>query len=94
MPIVFSGWATSEEISNRIDRLRMQYAGNPLVKRIDHHIGVDWSDDPAVFIDVILSGNEIAPAELERLAEDIRVDLLRLARTDEVGLHSYLNFVN
>jgi len=85
--------ATSQEISNRIDRLRMQCTGNPLVKRIDHDIGVDWSDDPAVFIDVILPGNEIAAAELERLAEDIRVDLLRLVRTDEIGLHSYLNFV-
>jgi hypothetical protein len=63
MPIILSEWATSQEISNRIDRLRMQYAGNPLVKRIDHHIGVDWSDDPAVFIDVILPGNEIAAAE-------------------------------
>ena len=94
MPIILSEWATSQEISNRIDRLRMQYAGNPLVKRIDHHIGVDWSDDPAVFIDVILPGNEIAPAELERLAEDIRVDLLHLVRSDEIGLHSYLNFVN
>jgi hypothetical protein len=94
MPIVLNEWATSQEISNRIDRPRLQYARNPLVKRIDHHIGVDWSDDPAVFIDVILPGNEIAPAEMERLAKDIRVDLLRLVRTDEMGLHSYLNFVN
>ena len=93
MPIVLSEWATSQEISSRIDRLRTRYAGNPLVKRIDHHIGVDWSDDPAVFVKVILPG-DIAPAELQRLAEDIRVDLLRLVRTDEIGLHSYLNFVN
>ncbi len=93
MPIVLNEWATSQEISNRIDRLRTRYAGHPLVKRIDHHIGVDWSDDPAVFIKVILPG-DIAPAELQRLAEDIRVDLLRLVRTDEIGLHSYLNFVN
>jgi len=94
MPVVLSEWATSQEISRRIDRLRTRYADNPLVKRIDHHIGVDWSDDPAVFIDVILSGNQIPGAELERLAEGIRVDLLRLVGTDEIGLHSYLNFVN
>ena len=94
MPILVSELATSREISDRIDRLRAQVAGNPLVKRIDHHIGVDWSDDPAVFIDVILSGSEIAAAELQRLAEDIRVSLLRVVRTDEMGLHSYLNFVN
>ena len=94
MPIIVSEWATSQEISSRIDRLRTQYSGNPLVKRIDHHIGVDWSDDPAVFIDVVLPGNEIAAQALERLAVDIRVDLLRLVRSDEIGMHSYLNFVN
>ncbi len=93
MPVVLSESATSQEISNRIDLLRKRYADHPLVKRIDHHIGLDWSDDPAVFINVMLPGNEIAAVELERLAEDIRVDLLRLVRTDEIGLHSYLNFV-
>lgn len=94
MPVIFNESATSQEISDRIDRLRMQYAGNPLVMRIDYRIGADWSDDPAVFIDVILPGKEIAAAELQRLAKNIRVDLLRLVRTDEIGLHSYLNFVN
>ena len=94
MPVVLTEWTTSQDISNRIDRLRTQYQGNPLVKRIDHHIGVDWSDDPAVFINVTLPGKEIAAGEIERLAEDIRVDLLRLVRTDEIGLHSYLNFLN
>jgi hypothetical protein len=94
MPIIPEEWVSSREISNRIDRLQMQYAGNPLVKRIDYHIGFDWSDDPAVFIDVLLAGKEIAAAELQQLAENIRVDLLRLVRTDEIGLHSYLNFLN
>jgi hypothetical protein len=94
MPVVLSEWATSRKISDRIDRLRAQYAGNPLVKRIDRHIVADWSDDPEVFINVTLPREEIAAAELERLAEDIRVDLLRLVRTEEIGPHSYLNFVN
>jgi hypothetical protein len=47
-----------------------------------------------VFIDVTLAGKEIASSELQRLAQNIRVDLLRLVRTDEIGLHSYLNFTN
>ena len=94
MSVILNEWATGQEVSNRIDRLRMHYADNPLVKRIDHHIGVDWSDDPAVFINVVLPGNGIGAPELERLAEHMRVDLLRLVRTDEIGLHSYLNFVN
>lgn len=94
MAIVPKEWVSGEEISNRVNRLQMQYAGNPLVKRIDYRVGFDWSDDPAVFIDVMLAGKEIAAAELQQLAENIRVDLLRLVRTDEIGLHSYLNFVN
>jgi hypothetical protein len=64
------------------------------VKGIDYRIGFDWSDDPAVFIDVILAGKEIAASELQQLAENIRADLLRLVRTDEIGLHSYLSFVS
>jgi hypothetical protein len=94
MAIVPKEWISSEEISNRVNRLQLQYAGNPLIRRIDYHVGFDWSDDPAVFIDVMLAGKEIAAAELQQLAENIRVDLLRLVRTDEIGLHSYLNFVN
>ena len=94
MPIVPVGWVSNAEISNRIDRLQMQYSGNPLVKRIDYRIGADWSDDPAVFIDVTISRDEMTLAELLRLAESIRGDLLRLVRSDEIGLHSWLNFVN
>lgn len=94
MAIVPIELVSGQEISTRIHRLQMRYAGNPLVKGIDYRSGFDWSDDPAVFIDVILAGKEIAASELQRLAEDIRMDLLRLVRTDEIGLHSYLNFVN
>lgn len=94
MAIVPVEWVSSQEISNRVNRLQMRYAGNPLVKRIDYRVGFDWSDDPAVFIDVRLAGQEIAPAELQHLAEEIRADLLRLVRSDEIGLHSYLNFVS
>ena len=83
-----------QEISNRVHFLQMRYADNPLVKGISHRVGFDWSDDPAVFINVSLTGNQIATAELQKLAEAIRADLLRVVRTDEIGLHSYLTFVN
>ena len=84
----------SQEISNRVQSLQTRYEGNPLVKGIDYRVGFDWSDDPAVFINVRLIGNEIPPAELQRLAQEIRADLLRVVRTDEIGLHSYLTFIN
>jgi hypothetical protein len=94
MTIVPVELVSGQEISNRVRRLQIRYADNPLVKGIDYRIGFDWSEDPAVFIDVMLSSKDIAASELHRLAESIRVDLLRLVRTDEIGLHSYLNFVN
>ncbi|MGD0299299.1 MAG: hypothetical protein ABSE86_19515 [Bryobacteraceae bacterium] len=94
MAIVPAGLVSSEEISNRVHQLQMRYAGNPLVKGIDYRIGFDWSDDPAVFIDVMLTDKEIAASELQQLAENIRIDLLRLVRTDEIGLHSYLSFAS
>jgi len=59
MAIVPKSRVSTEEVSDRVDRLQMQYRGDPLVKRIDYHIGVDWSDDPAVFIEVVLAGKEI-----------------------------------
>ena len=94
MSIVSNAWVSNDEISRRVDRLRMQYAGNPLVERIDYRIGVDWSEDPAVFIDVKIGGSQVTAEDIQRLAENIRADLLRLVRTDEIGLHSYLSFVN
>ena len=63
---------SGQEISNRVHLLQMRYAGNPLVKGIDYRIGFDWSDDPAVFIDVMLNGNANTASELQRLAEDMR----------------------
>jgi hypothetical protein len=94
MAIIPNAWVSTEEIANRIDRLQTQYAGNPLVKRIDYRIGSDWSDDPAVFINVTVAGNEIVSTELQRLAENIRADVLRLVRSDEIGVHSYVSFLN
>ena len=61
---------------------------------MNHRFGFDWSDDPAVFIDVMLPGKEIAAVDVQSLAENIRGDLLSLVRTDEIGVHSYLSFLN
>ena len=80
MAIVSNTWVDTEESANRIGRLQMKYAGNPLVKRIGYRVGPDWSDDPAVFIDVILAGDESRTKEVQELAEKMRSDLLSLVR--------------
>ncbi|MBY0502514.1 MAG: hypothetical protein K2X03_01300 [Bryobacteraceae bacterium] len=82
------------EVSDRIERLRTEYASHPLVRGIDFRIGRDWTDDPSVFIEVKVTGEGEASPEFLKLAQEIRHDLFRLVRTEEIGLHSYLHFVN
>jgi hypothetical protein len=33
----------------------MRSAGDPLISSLDYHVGPDWSDDPSVFVEVILT---------------------------------------
>lgn len=94
MATLTANHVSDQEVSNRIQRLRTEYATNPLVRAIDYRIGLDWSDDPAVFIEVKVGGQGQATPELLDLAQELRKDLFRLVRTDEIGLHSYLHLVD
>jgi hypothetical protein len=94
MAIVPAGWVNADEVTRRVGTLQLRYAGNPLVERIDHHIAFDWSGEPAVFLNVILSQDRRDDATLKRLANDLRLDLLRVVHTEDIGLHAYLNFVS
>lgn len=82
------------EIARRVGRLQQEYAGHPLVKRIDYNLGADWSDDPAVFIKVIVARKNVPIEEMKKLAERMTFDLIRMVGSEEIGLHSYLNFVD
>jgi hypothetical protein len=93
MAIVPAGWVSADEISKRIDTLQMRYAGNPLIERIEHHVASDWTGEPAVFVTVTLSQDRRDGATLKSLANDLRSNLLRFVHTEDIGLHSYLNFV-
>jgi hypothetical protein len=94
MAIVPAGWVGVDEVSKRIGTLQLRYAGNPLIDRIEHHIAFDWSGEPAVFLNVILSHDRRDDATLKKLAKDLRLDLLRVVHAEDIGLHSYLNFVS
>ncbi len=87
------GWVEAE-VASRVAPLQEKYADHPLVKRIDYRIGVDWSDDPAVYITAVLASKETPVGEVAQLAAEIRADLLSLVGTDEIGLHSYLHFAD
>ncbi len=90
----FQEWTASKEVSSRVDLLRQKYANHPLVKSISHKIAPDWTDDPAVFIEVLLASKDISTAQVLPVSEEMHLDLLRFVRTDEIGLHSYLKFLN
>ncbi len=100
MSIVPAALSTVDEVSRRIGKLQLRYAGNPLIRRIEHRIAPDWSGEPSVFLNVILSQDRRLPqdrqddAMLKRLAGDLRLDLLRIVHSEDIGLHSYLNFVS
>jgi hypothetical protein len=94
MAIVASGLVQQDEIRERVRRLQELFANDPEVARIDHRLAEDWSGDYALFIEVILSGKNPNAATVLRLTEQIADALLRVVRSEELGLHSYFNFVS
>jgi hypothetical protein len=94
MAIVPTGLVSVDEVSKRVGTLQMRYAGNPLIERIEHRIAPDWSGDPSVFLSVILSRDWRDDATLKSLAKNLRLDVLRVVHTEDIGLHSYLSFVS
>ena len=92
MPIVASGLVQQDEIRERVKRLQELFANDPEVARIDHRLAEDWSGDYSLFIDVVL--NTPNAATVLRLSEQIAAALLRVVRSEELGLHSYFNFLS
>jgi hypothetical protein len=92
-PIVESGLVQQREIRERVKQLQRLFAKEPEVARIDHRLAEDWSGDCSLFIDVVLNRNT-PTATVLRLSEQIATALLRVVRSEELGLHSYFNFVS
>ncbi len=93
MAIIIPGRVTTEEIAERIGRFQAAYADNPLVKGIDFRVGSDWDGDPAIFVTATVRKKSADP-EFLKLAQEMQSDLLHLAWTDELGIHSYLSFAS
>ena len=93
MAIVASGLVHQGEIRDRVKQLEELFAADPDVARIDHRFGEDWSGDESLFFEVVLD-KAPTPATIRRLSEQIPAALLTVVRSEELGLHSYLNFVS
>ena len=94
MPMSLQDFVQQDEIRERVKRLQELFANDPEVARIDHRLAEDWSGDYSLFFDVVLKGMEPAAAAVLRLSEPIDAALLRVVRSEELGLHAYLNFVS
>jgi len=94
MAILASGLVHQDEIQERVKQLQELFSNDPEVARIDHRLAPDWSGDYSLFIDVILNRKAPTTATVLRLSEQIAAELLRVVRSEELGLHSYLNFVS
>ena len=92
MAIVQSGLVQQPEIEKRVKRLEELFANEPEIARIDHRLAQDWSGDYSIFVEVVLNTTTTPHNVVARLSEEIGNALLRLVRSEEFGMHSYLNF--
>ena len=92
MPIVASELVQQSEVRERVKQLQALFANDPEVARIDHRLAQDWSGDDSLFIDIVLNP-KTPTATVLRLSKQIFTALLRVVRSEELGLHAYFNFV-
>jgi hypothetical protein len=92
--MIAAGFVHQNEVRERVQRLQQQFATDNDVARIDYRLGEDWSGDESVFFDVVLNTSTPSAATVMRLSEQLATALLNVVRSEELGLHSYLNFVS
>lgn len=94
MPIVASELVQQDEVLERVKRLQELFAKEPDIARIDYRLAQDWSGDSSIFVDVVLKRTALPVAVITRLSKEIAAALLRVVRSEELGLHAYFNFVS
>ncbi len=87
-----SGLVNQEEVLKRVKQLEEMFVNDPEIMGITHRFGQDWSGDDSIFIEVVLNRTIPDKAVIVRLSRQIRDALLRVVRSEDLGLYSYLNF--
>jgi len=94
MPIVAAGLVHQDEVRKRVEGFEALFVQDPDVARMEHRIAPDWSGDDSIFVDVILRPGATPASAVARLSERMGVALLQILRSEELGMHAYLNFVS
>ena len=88
MPILSSGLVNERDLASAVKRAEKALA--PVVVRIRYSIGPDWTGDRSIFFRIILSDAVSRPERLLKIAK--RVENLKEAKAEELGLQTYFNF--
>ena len=94
MPMVASGLVHQDEVQRRVERVGALFARDPNIVRIEHRIAPDWSGDYSIFVDVILRQATPPASVVAQISDRIGAALLQVLRSEELGMHAYLNLVS
>ncbi len=92
MAIIASGLVYQSEIRERMKRFEEVFLNDPEIDGIQYRLDGDWSGDESVFIEIALKAKKPSTDTVVRLSEQVSDALLRILRSEELGLHSYFNF--
>ncbi len=93
MAVVASGLVYQEEVRKRVEAFKTLFAQDPHIASIEYRIASDWSGDDSIFVDVML--NLGTPSSVvARISERMDGALLQVLRSEELGMHAYLNFMS
>ena len=92
MGIVTAGLIQPNEIRERVSRLGAIFPEE--VSHIDYRYGQDWSRDDAIFLTVHLTPQGASREGFANLARSFPVEVVMQVGSEDLGLHSYFDFVS
>ncbi len=91
MGIVASGFVHQAEIDNRLSRLQDLFHQD--IERIDYRFGVDWTNDPSLFLTVHMTSVANDNERFRRFLNFFPTALLKELPSDQLGVRLYPVFM-
>lgn len=82
------------EIRERVKRMQEMFANDPDVARIEYRFDENWSGELSLFVLVVLKSASPSHETIHRLSDQFSTALLRVVRSEQFDMHSYLNFAS
>jgi len=88
--IIHNGVAEEGQIAAAIADIERGLGAD--VVRLRYNIGINWSDEPAIYFRVVLTDKASKPKRLHKVASRIRSVIQDLDPLNSWGLFPYINF--